>query len=111
METRTLKELERRVALVLAQSFKKTRFLEWDSLSKDKALAELELQIDNPETIVAFLDYKGSGLVKLDNRPYWSLDGYHKSFPLPIGRHLITSEFSGLTAFGDKTSIHPGAPI
>src|SRR5262245_14405684 len=111
VEPRSAKELERRLALVLAQSFSKIRFLDWESVSEDGKHATAMLRADHPDSLVAFLDSKGSALLRLDGKPYWSLDGYHKSMPVPLGKHKITAEFTPYQTFGEKTAVDPGRPI
>jgi alpha-mannosidase len=110
MERRTPREIERRLALVLAQSFQKIRFLEWDQISPDSTNARLKLRAEGNDSVLVFLDYKGSALLRLDGTPHWSLDGYHKSLRIPAGTHEITAEFSPYQTFGEKTKISPGTP-
>ena len=111
MEKRSQREIERRLALTLAQSFHSIKFLQWDHISQDGSTASLKLETEITDNLLVFLDYKGSALVKLDGRPYWSLDGYHKFLRFPAGKHEILAEFSPYRAFGEKTQISPGTPI
>ncbi len=110
MERRTVRELERRVALVLAQSFRNVRFVPWNSISNDGTVAGLTVEVEESDSLIVFLDYKGSALLMLDGKPYWSLDGYHNSARVPVGKHELLAEFSPYLAFGEKTAIHPGNP-
>jgi len=109
VEKRGLKELERRVALVLAQSFSNIKFLEWTATKPEAA--SLKIEVDQDNSILVFLGYKGSALLSLDGEPFWSLDGYHKSVQVKKGRHEIGAEFTPYLAFGEKTQIHHGTPI
>jgi alpha-mannosidase len=109
--SRTLREVERRLALVLAQSFHDIRFLQWDETSPDGSVAKLKIELDRKDSLLVFLEYKGSALVRLDGSPYWSLDGYHKSLRIPVGKHEISAEFSSYLAFGERTQISTGTPV
>jgi alpha-mannosidase len=111
MERRTFREIERRLALVFAQSFHNIRFQQWDQTSPDGTTARLKIETAAKDSLLVPLEYKGSALLRLDGRPYWSLDGYHKSLRIPAGRHEITAEFSPYLAFGEKTQILPGTPV
>src|SRR5215472_6244803 len=93
-EPRSAKEVERRLALILAQSFSKIRFQDWDSVASDRAHTTASVRVEDANSLVAFLDCKGSALLRLDGRPYWSIDGYHKSMPVPLGEHRVTAEFT-----------------
>jgi alpha-mannosidase len=114
MESRTLKELERRLAFSLARSFEQIEMLKWHSLTNPKSsvnIAGLNLNVKKPNAFLYVIDYKGSALVRLDGEAYWSLDGYHKSMRIPKGRHEITAEFTHYQAFGEKVSMSFGTPI
>jgi alpha-mannosidase len=113
METRTLKELERRLALSLARSFEQIETLKWNppAHGNRSSIARLNLNIEKPNAFLYVIDYKGSALVKLDGEPYWSLDGYHKSMRIPTGRREITAEFTPFHAFGEKVSVSFGIPM
>jgi alpha-mannosidase len=111
MERRAFKEIERRLALVLAQSFHNIRFQQWEKTSPDGSEARLKIETATKDSLLVFLEYKGSALLRLDGQPYWSLDGYHKSLRVPTGRHEIAAEFSPYQAFGEKTQIFPGTPV
>lgn len=106
---RTIQELEARVALLHAASFRNIRILEWDSFTNNKATMALSAAGENFQLIV--LDYKGSALVRLDSKPYFSLDGYHYAIPIPEGNHVVEAEFSPFLAFGEKVDIQPGKPV
>ncbi|MEM3079767.1 MAG: alpha-mannosidase, partial [Thermoproteota archaeon] len=106
---RTLQELEARLALLHAASFRNVRMLEWDSFANNRATIALNAAGENFQLLV--LDYKGSALVKLDSKPYFSLDGYHYAIPIPEGNHLVEAEFSPFLAFGEKVDVHPGKPV
>jgi alpha-mannosidase len=106
---RAQKELERRLALLLAQSFQQINYLRWSPSSATEARLSFEVQKEDCELFV--LDYQGSALVKLDGEPYWSLDGYHRSIPLPRGKHEILAEFTPYQAFGEHATIFPGNPV
>lgn len=106
---RTQKELERRLALILAQSFQAIRYISWSSPSIGEARLDIEIEKEDCELFV--LDYQGSALVKLDGKPYWSLDGYHKSIPLPKGSHEIVAEFTPYRAFGERATVFQGNPV
>jgi alpha-mannosidase len=106
---RTIQELEARLALLHAVSFRNVRILEWDSFTNNKATIALNAAGENFQLLV--LDYKGSALVKLDSKPYFALDGYHHAIPVPQGRHLLEVEFSPFLAFGEKADVNPGKPV
>ncbi|MBO0888041.1 alpha-mannosidase, partial [Candidatus Bathyarchaeota archaeon] len=107
---RGLKEIERRVWLILPQSFTNIQFLKWIPDS-DGASASLRLEAVNDNCVLVFSDYKGSALVNLNGEAFWSLDGYHKSVRIEKGAHLVEVEFTPYTAFGDRTTIAFGTPI
>lgn len=106
---RTIQELEARLALIHAASFKNVMMLNWDSFTGSKAKITLN-SIGNDFQLIV-MDYKGSALVRLDSEPYFSLDGYHYAIPIPEGRHVIEVEFSPFLAFGEKVEISPGSPL
>jgi len=106
---RTIQELEARLALLHAASFRNIRVLDWDSFTGNKATITLDAAGENFQLVV--LDYKGSALVKLDSKPYFSLDGYHHAIPIPQGHHVVEAEFSPFLAFGEKVDVHPGKPV
>ncbi|MEM3659229.1 MAG: alpha-mannosidase [Thermoproteota archaeon] len=106
---RTIQELEARLALLHAASFRNVRMLEWESFANNRATMTLNVAGENFQLLV--LDYKGSALVKLDSKPYFSLDGYHYAIPIPEGNHLVEAEFSPFLAFGEKVDVHPGKPV
>jgi len=106
---RTIQELEARLALIHAASFRNIRMLDWGSFVNNRATIALNAIGENFQLIV--LDYKGSALVKLDSEPYFSLDGYHYAIPIPEGNHVVEAEFSPFLAFGEKVDIHPGKPV
>lgn len=110
VEKRGLKELERRVALLLPQSFTNIRFLQWTPKS-DGVSATLDLEVNHSDSVLVFLDYKGSALVTMDGEAFWSLDGYHKSVSIGQGKHAILAEFTPYLAFGEKTAMSFGTPI
>ncbi|MBO3831856.1 MAG: alpha-mannosidase [Candidatus Brockarchaeota archaeon] len=106
---RTIQELEARLALLHAASFRNIIMLEWDSFDNNRATIALNAAGENFQLVV--LEYKGSALVKLDSKPYFSLDGYHYAIPIPEGNHLVEAEFSPFLAFGEKVDVHPGKPV
>ncbi len=106
---RTIQELEARLALLHAASFRNIIMLEWDSFDNNRAKIALNAAGENFQLVV--LEYKGSALVKLDSKPYFSLDGYHYAIPIPEGNHLVEAEFSPFLAFGEKVDVHPGKPV
>lgn len=106
---RTTQELEARLALLYAASFRNVKSLSWDSFDKNKATITLNSTGSNFQLIV--LNYRGSALVRLDSKPYFSLDGYHYAVPIPEGKHLVEAEFSPFLAFGERVEIFPGTPL
>lgn len=104
---RTLDELSIRAVYVLAVSFRNIRPLRWERAEGGKASLTVEA-MPNDELVV--LGYRGSALVRLDGRPYFALDGYHKAIPLPQGKHVVEAEFSPYAAFGELVGFSPGDP-
>ncbi len=110
MGARETKELERRIAFSLARCFHDIQRLDWSSPLESNSIAKLELNVTKENCIVAFVDYQGSALLRLDGRAFWSLDGYHKSACIPLGKHELCAEFTPYKAFGELIEIFPGKP-
>ncbi|BFH72069.1 alpha-mannosidase [Sulfurisphaera javensis] len=100
---RSEKEIFQRLSYILATSFTKIERLSWNGNS-----ISLNNEDDNSFLLVA--DYSGSALIKLNSKPYFSLDGYHNYFPLPKGEIKIEAEFSPFKAFGERVEISYGTP-
>ncbi len=108
MSLRTIEELEVRVVYLLARSFRNITPLKWDSFDGKVAKLTVDARSDNDQLVV--VGYRGSALVRLDGRPYFSLDGYHRFIPLTRGRHSVEAEFTPYAAFGELVGIDPGKP-
>ncbi|BCU69958.1 alpha-mannosidase [Stygiolobus caldivivus] len=102
-------EIFTRISFVLANSFYDIRYTEWAPLSGTTYTLGLENGDDNKYLMV--LDYHGSALIKVNSEPYFALDDYHNTFPLPKGKVKIEADFSPFKAFGQRTEIRPGTPV
>lgn len=102
MTMRSLSELEARTILILANSFRNVKQLTWN-----KNYLEIE---GKGNSYLAIIDHKGSGLVKLDGKPYFELDRYHTLIPIPRGFHRIDIELSNYMDFGERVNSDPGIP-
>ncbi len=97
-------EVERRLVLLLASSFRNIRKLSWGE-------GGLELHVEPVHTpLLVVKGYTGSALVLLNGQPYYSLDGYHKYVPLPAGSSRVRVVFSPYLAFGEKVDVNLGEP-
>ncbi|BCU67606.1 alpha-mannosidase [Sulfolobales archaeon HS-7] len=105
---RKIGELSQRIAFVYANSFTKIKFLDWNTTENP---FQLEVNVTHQNQRLAVMDYSGSALVKLNGKPYFALDGYHKEFGLPLGADKITADFSTYKSFGEKSPINPGRPV
>ncbi len=108
--SRKVPEIEVRTSAVFAQSLSSIEKLNW---VPDRGSYSLSFTVKPKEGYLPLLfvqDYKGSALVKMDGRPYYSLDGYHDYVPLKIGQHAVEVIFSPYRAFGEKVEINPGTP-
>lgn len=103
---RTEQEIEARLSVVLAQSIRNVKTLNWDSF--DGKLAKIKVSANGESPYLIILDHNGSGLVRLDGNPYFELDAYHRMIPLPVGEHVIEIEFSPYRDFGEKVNVFPG---
>ncbi|MGC9137081.1 alpha-mannosidase [Caldivirga sp.] len=107
MVTRSFDELSARLVFVIASSFRNIKPLTWDTIGDGKFKLSVNAG-DSSELVV--IGYRGSALVKLDGSPYFELDGYHKSIPLPSGSHTVEAEFTPYAAFGELVGINAGKP-
>ena len=107
MVTRTIEELSARLVSVIASSFRNITPLNWDTLGDGKF--RLSVNAGNSSELIV-IGYRGSALVRLDGRPYFELDGYHKAIPLPSGSHTVEAEFTPYAAFGELVGINAGKP-
>jgi len=106
---RTFQEIEHRLLFVLANSFRGPTFLNWDKVEGNRAWINLDSTGSNFYLFV--LNSRGSGLIRLDGKPYFELDRYHFSIPIPQGRHMVELELSNLMDFGERTEISHGTPV
>ncbi len=106
---RTEQEIEARLALILANSFRNIRVLNWDSF--DGKTARIKVRSENNDGYLIVLDHVGSGLVRLNGSPYFELDAYHRMIPLPPGENSLEIEFSPFMDFGERVNINPGKPF
>jgi len=104
----TFPEVWARLVLILADSFKDVSYKEWTVKSEH---AKLDLDIGESDTILMVLGKRGSALVKLDGRPYCSIDDCHKVVDLPTGRHELLAEFSRYTSWHPKERMDFGVPV
>ncbi len=105
---RTFSELEARIVLILANSFKNLKELRW-RYNNSEPFVEVEGNGKNPYLII--IDHKGSGLVKLDGKPYFELDAYHTLIPIPQGKHVFSLDLSNYMDFGERIDPSPGVPF
>ncbi|QGA55359.1 alpha-mannosidase [Sulfolobus sp. E5-1-F] len=105
---RTLNELEARLILILGNSFRNLKQLRWNVENHNKAYLEVE---GKGNSYLVIVDHKGSGLIRLNGKPYFELDRYHTLIPIPFGSHKISLELSNYMDFGEKVDISPGIPF
>ncbi|ARM75463.1 alpha-mannosidase [Acidianus manzaensis] len=101
---RNEKEINQRLSYVLANSFNNIQYLSWNN-------QKLHINNDKENSFLMIFDYKGSGLVKINSKPFFALDGFHNYFQLPKGDLEITIEMSPFRAFGEKVKIEYGTPV
>ncbi len=100
-------EIFSRISYILANSFYDIKYTEWNS---ENGNYFIELENTEPRYII-ITDYMGSALIKINSKPYYALDGYHNTFPLPLGRIKIEALFSPYRTFGEKIQVNPGKPV
>ncbi|WP_278464964.1 alpha-mannosidase [Saccharolobus islandicus] len=105
---RSVNELEARLILILGNSFRNLRQLRWNLENHNKAYLEVE---GKGNSYLVIVDHKGSGLIRLNGKPYFELDRYHTLIPIPFGSHKISLELSNYMDFGEKVDISPGIPF
>lgn len=106
---RSVNELNSRLAFIFAASLNNIRHLKWVPINKQH---EYSLTIKSlPGDRLVITRYSGSALVKVDNEPFFALDGYHKEIPVPPGSHIITADFYPYKAFGEHVDVDPGIPV
>ncbi|MGC9227677.1 MAG: alpha-mannosidase, partial [Caldivirga sp.] len=105
---RSISELELRLAYLAARSFRSIKPLRWDSLGGNRFRLSVDARTDLDQVVV--VDYRGSALVKVDGKPSYALDSYHRFIPLTKGSHVIEAEFTQYAAFGEIVDINPGEP-
>jgi len=108
--TRKTAEIDARMNAVLAQSLVGIKKLQW---SGEGNRFEVDVSIEEKQGYLPILfveGYRGSGLVKLNGHPYYSLDGYHNYVPLKPGQHHLDVTFSAYRAFGERVDVAPGVP-
>jgi len=105
---RSLSELEARISLIFANSFRNLRQLKWNWDNYGRAFLDVE---GKGNSYLVIIDHKGSGLIKLDEKPYFELDRYHVIIPVPIGFHRVSVELSNYMDFGEKIDPTPGIPF
>ncbi len=99
-------EIFSRISYILANSFYDIKYLDWNS-NNNGYFINLE---NTDQRYFITMDYQGSALIKINSEPYYALDGYHNTFPLPSGKIKIEAIFSPYRAFGEKIQINPGKP-
>ncbi|EZQ10036.1 alpha-mannosidase [Candidatus Acidianus copahuensis] len=105
----TVDEIFKRESLLLASIFRNIKEENW---AKDGETFSLELNVNpNYIPIIVVKEYRGSALILLNGKPYYSLDGYHKYFPLRQGSNKVEAKFSPFLAFGERVKVNPGRPI
>ncbi|MEM0272812.1 MAG: alpha-mannosidase [Thermoprotei archaeon] len=105
---RSLSELEARITLVFANSFRNTRRLGWSFDEQGGAYLNIDGKSDS---YLVVLDHRGSGLIRLDGKPHFGLDKYHTLIPIPAGHHTVNVELSNYLDFGERIDAHPGTPF
>ncbi|WP_338604699.1 alpha-mannosidase [Sulfolobus tengchongensis] len=105
---RGINELEARIIFVLGNSFRNLKQLRWNFDNQNRAFLEIE---GNGNSYLLIVDHKGSGLIRVDGKPYFELDRFHTLIPIPFGRHNISVELSNYMDFGDRVDAVPGVPF
>ncbi|TRM73052.1 alpha-mannosidase, partial [Sulfolobus sp. E5] len=105
---RTFSELEARIVLILASSFKNLKELRWKYNNSEPFV---EVEGNGKSSYLVIIDHRGSGLVRLDGKPYFELDAYHTLIPIPKGKHVFNINLSNYMDFGEKIDPSPGLPF
>ncbi|KUO87182.1 MAG: alpha-mannosidase [Caldivirga sp. CIS_19] len=108
MVTRSFDELSARLVFVLASSFRNIKPLKWDSVGDNRFRLSVDAG-DSSELVV--IGHRGSALIRLDGRPHFELDRYHRAIPIPPGSHTIEAEFTPYADFGEIVGVDPGKPF
>ncbi|MFP3303689.1 MAG: alpha-mannosidase, partial [Caldivirga sp.] len=108
MVTRSFDELSARLVFVLASSFRNIKPLKWDSVGDNRFRLSVDAG-DSSELVV--IGHRGSALIRLDGRPHFELDRYHKAIPIPPGSHTVEAEFTPYADFGEIVGVDPGKPF
>lgn len=101
-------EVLSRISYILANSFYDIKYFKWSKENEKEFYVDI---INNNGYFMIVINYEGSALVKVNSQPYYALDGYHNTFPLPEGKIRVNALFSPYKAFGQKVEINPGTPV
>jgi alpha-mannosidase len=101
-------EIWARLVLVLADSFRTISYKEWKVRDQN---SKLDVEATEGGTVLMVLGQRGSALVKLDGRPYGSIDESHKIVELPVGKHELVAEFSPYTSWHPREALQFGVPV